>query len=80
MDKTNVMHTNALDEAGFLQVGAEKTKILSRTDCERYLGRKVCLANFHKVELRNRIAAGWGAFMRHKTELCGKHYSFKDKA
>ena len=32
-----------------------------------------------QLELDNRIAAAWGSFHEHKSELCSKHYSLKDR-
>ena len=43
--------------------------ILTETDSEKYLGRKLSLKSCHLVELRSRIAAGWGKFHSLRDEL-----------
>ena len=48
--------------------------------CEKYLGRKICFASFHETEISNRIAAGWSAFMKSRTELCSKQCSLHVRA
>ena len=46
----------------------------------KYLGRKLSIGRLREAELQHRIASGWAAFAQYRTELCGKHYSFRDKA
>ena len=54
--------------------------ILHEDAAGKYLGRKLCVsATFHEVECRNRLAAGWASFHKHKAELCCKHYSLSDR-
>ena len=79
-DKTKVLTWD--DEASphpSVQVGENEVDVLAERDSERYLGRKLSLDSPHEVELANRIAAGWGAFHKHKAELCSKFYCFVDR-
>ena len=41
--------------------------------------RKLCFKDSCEAEFRNRLAAGWGAFHKHKNELCSKHYRTCDR-
>ena len=45
----------------------------------KYLGRKLTFDNYHKTELNNRIAAGWGKFHLLRHELTSKHYPLKSR-
>ena len=62
-----------------LQVGSSQVKVLEYKESVKYLGRKVCLHDPHEVELSNRIAAAWGTFSKHKTELTDRRYRLKDR-
>ena len=46
---------------------------------EKYLGRKLSFNDTHETELANRIAAGWAAFHKNKSELCSKSYKLEDR-
>ena len=62
-----------------VMVGTSCVDVLGPDSSEKYLGRKLRPVNCHEAEIKNRIAAGWGAFMRYKSELCGKHVPFTTK-
>ena len=53
--------------------------ILSETDAERYLGRKLSFHNCHSTELQHRVAAGWAKFQIFKSELTGPAYSLRSR-
>ena len=79
--KTKIMTWSAL--AGMhtaIQVGTESVAILEEESSERYLGRKLAVEKCMEIEFRNRIAAGWAAFHKHKNELCNKFYRLSDRA
>ena len=60
-------------------VGCQFVSILDEMESERYLGRKLSFEYCQETELRNRLAAGWAAFHKHKAELCNKFYHLRDR-
>ena len=62
-----------------IRVDSEDVKILEEKESERYLGRKLSIADSMRTELRNRIASGWASFHKHKGELCSKCYALSDR-
>ncbi len=80
MGKTKILRNEAATcKDSSVQIGGEDVKILGIEESERYLGRKLCLGDYHGTEIKNRISAGWAAFMKHREELCSKHYHIKDR-
>ena len=81
MGKTKVMTWNALvngsSQVSLCDVFVE---ILDKCQAERYLGRSLCFADCQETEFRNRVAAGWASFHKHKGELCNKFYRLADRA
>ena len=63
-----------------VRIDENDVEVLGPLRNDKYLGRKICFGIYHKTEVKNRIAAGWGAFMKYKTELCSKHCSLRLKA
>ena len=63
-----------------IPVGPMCVSVLSQEASEKYLGRKLAFDGNHQVELKNRFATAWGAFHKHKGELCSKHYRLQDRA
>jgi hypothetical protein len=45
----------------------------------KYLGRKLCFKDSHRVEIENRISAAWKKFFTLKQELLGKRYCLSDR-
>ena len=84
--KLNYAKTKILDihgigtDAATVLIDGSSVEVLGPLCSERYLGRKICFGSYHETEIKNRIAAGWASFMKHKTEFCSKHCSFKLKA
>jgi len=74
-DKTKLVTWDRLSK-GICSISVQERifAILSETDSEKYLGRKLSFSNCHDVELRSRIAAGWSKFHAMKTELIGSSY------
>ena len=54
-------------------------KVLGEDAAEKYLGRRLALANCCQVEIESRIGAAWCSFHKHKQELCCKHYRLQDR-
>lgn len=46
--------------------------ILADGEFERFLGRELSFFDFHAVELKNRVSAGWASFAKFKAELCNQ--------
>lgn len=81
LDKTKVLTWDHLGAgANSMPVGGHSVLILSETESEKYLGRKLCLEDSQQMELSNRIRAAWAAFHKHKRELCSKFYRLQDRA
>ena len=80
VDKTKIFTWNHLSNGhGSVVVGGQNVEVLDETTAERYLGRQLCLRDSQETELRNRIAAGWCSFHKHKAELCSKHCPTNDR-
>ena len=81
VEKTKILTWNHLSNSnGSVMVGGQNVEILDEDMAERYLGRQLCFQGSQEEELRNRIAAGWCVFHKHKAELCSKHYPTSDRA
>ena len=82
-EKTSVL-TNAADVRPrqipeHVTIGVRRFKVLGPSGTIKWLGRKVSFQDPHECELSNRIAAAWGAFTKHKSELTSKKYCLKDR-
>ena len=78
--KTKVMTWNSLAHSRpSVSVGGESVTILDEAASERYLGRKLAFQSCQEVEIANRLAAGWAAFTKHRSELCCKQYRLSDR-
>ena len=78
--KTKIMTWNALSQTDVsVSVEGQCVTILDEATAERYLGRKLAFRNCQATEIANRIAAGWAAFTKHKSELCCKEYLLRDR-
>ena len=81
MGKTKVMTWNALvNGSSQVALGDDFVEILDECQAERYLGRSLCFAQSQEAEFKNRVAAGWGSFHKHKGELCNKFYRLAYRA
>jgi len=45
----------------------------------RYLGRQICMTDFHEAEFCNRMRAAWACFTLHRKELTNKRYPIKNR-
>ena len=58
-------------------------EILRPGESERYLGRTLCVIDYHATEVDHWIALGLhllrASFTKFKSEFWGKHVSFKNK-
>ena len=82
-DKTKVV-TNARRNGGrgvdtAIRVQSMDIQVLDEHECFKYLGRKVCFLEFQKIELQNRVKAGWAKFTSLKQELTSKAYALKSR-
>ena len=79
-DKTKVLTWDYLVTGSrIISIGEHSVDILSETQTERYLGRKLCMQDCQHTELMNIIYAAWAAFHKHKGELCSKFYRLEDR-
>ena len=62
--KTKVMTTHRGKHPSCISVGTGCIEVLDIDRAEMYLGRSVCLGDYHQSELRNRIKCGWAAFSK----------------
>ena len=67
-----VVLSNAVTRPSTVVCGNSEVRVVCLDGSEKYLGRKVCLADYHDTELSYRIACGWAAFMKSKECLCNK--------
>ena len=63
-----------------VRVGDSSVQVLDRNGFERYLGRKLCLGEYHQSELSNRLRAAWAVFAQYRDALQSRHCSFETKA
>ena len=79
-EKTKAITWNHLSQGcDNLMIAGQQVRLLAEDQSEKYLGRKLCFQNFQVAELEHRLASAWGAFHKHKSELCSKHYCLKDR-
>ena len=79
-DKTKILTTAAQTRASSVEVGSQRIDIISPENSERYLGRMLCLADYHTAELRNRLKNAWAAFSKYRTVFHSTAYPFLAKA
>ena len=78
--KTKIMTWNMLASGcSSVKVGWKDIDVLKDDEAEKHLGRKLCFKDSCEAEFRSRLAAGWGAFHKHKNELCSKPYRTCDR-
>lgn len=62
-----------------IDIHGHQVAILDESCSERYLGRKLAFSLLQEVEIADKIASGWAACTKHKSELCCKHYCLRDR-
>ena len=79
-DKTKILTWDSL-RAGCpsVAINGQAIQILAESQAEKYLGRKLSFRDGQLTEFRNRTAAAWAAFHKHKGELCSKWYPLRDR-
>ena len=78
--KTKILTWNHLAHpATSVDIDGQTVAILDESCSERYLGRKLVFNSSQDVEIDNRIACGWAAFTKHRSELCCKLYPLRDR-
>ena len=55
-----------------IRVNGVTIQVASIMDYEKYLGKCLCLGEFHATEVEQRLRCGWAAFMKFRKELTGK--------
>ena len=80
MGKSKVLTSASVNSGASVQIDGDNVEIVKTQTSEKYLGRKLCLANYHATELANRLCAGWAAFERYKDVFRSRSYPFRAKA
>ena len=80
MDKTKVLTNTDLQRPRPIHVSGEVVELIGREGSERYLGRKLCLGEYHQTELDNRLRGAWAAFTKFKCVFKSRAYTFRLKA
>ena len=82
-DKTKIISSTGRNQgrpkSRHMPIGDMRIEVLPRDVSLKYLGRQILFGDYHLVELRHRVRAGWTKFMEHKQELTNKHYSLNDR-
>ena len=81
-DKTKILHnswTQMKNIPSHVNANGMQIEVLKVDESTKYLGRKLCFSDPHRVELENRITNAWKKFHALKEELTGKHYSMNDR-
>ena len=82
-DKTKILHNHHYitkrRPPNHVTANGMKIKILPAHGHTKYLGRKVCFSDSHRVEVENRISNAWRKFFMLKQELTGHRYSLSDR-
>ena len=81
-DKTKILHnswTRLKNIPAHVNANGMQIEVLRAEESTKYLGRKLCFSDPHRVELENRISNAWKKFYSLKQELTGKHYSINDR-
>ena len=66
MSKTKVLTTAAVTSSQSVAILGDTVDVLTKSDSERYLGRRLCLGEYHRTELKNRLNVGWSVFAKFK--------------
>ena len=66
MGKTKFMANTVVGFPKSVPMGCDSVDVLDTDMAEKYLGRKVCLGEYHQTELANRIRFAWAAFTKYK--------------
>ncbi len=77
LGKTKILTTNANQRTEALPIGGALADVLKSSASERYLGRKLCMGDYHDAELSNRTRSAWGAFAKLRHVLCSRRYPLK---
>ena len=81
-DKTKILHNNwtwLKNIPTYVHANGVQIEVLRVDETTKYLGRKLCFSDPHRVELESRISNAWKKFYALKQELTGKHYSINDR-
>eukprot|EP00973_Karenia_brevis_P003799 524533-Karenia_brevis.AAC.1 len=77
--KTKVLTSNVRNTGGYVETSGGRVHILTAAEGTDYLGRRLCLTDFHDTELAARLDKAWRKFHSLKSELCSKHITMRDR-
>ena len=80
LGKTKILTSAACLSETTATICGSSVAILSPHESEKYLGRKLCLADYHWTELNNRIHVAWFAFSKFQEIFKSLTYPFHSKA
>ena len=77
MDKTKVLtSTHATKKRDSVHIAGQPVEIIGPESSERYLGRKLCLGEYHQSELDSRLQGAWATFAKYKVVFRSRPYAF----
>ena len=62
-----------------VQVAADPVEVVPEMSKEKYLGRVVCIGEYHKAELSSRLTSAWRCFAKFKDVLCSRSYPLRSR-
>ena len=77
MGKTKILTNSCTRRPKSIKCLGQDIQVVSATDAEKYLGRKLSLDRYHDTELANRVASGWACFFKYKCTLCNRRLSLR---
>ena len=80
IEKTKMLTTADAKKHGPVSIEGESIELIDQKWSERYLGRKLCLGEYHQAELDNRMQGAWAAFTNYSAVFRSRSYSFPLKA
>ena len=81
-DKTKILHNHWCQLKNMpthIYADGMQIEVLKVDEATKYLGRKLCFSDPHRIEMESRISCAWKKFYTLKQELTGKHYSLNDR-
>ena len=79
MGKTVVLTNVTSGRPSHIQCASQSMRVLREDEAENYLGRQLSARNFHRIEIRNRIARGLAALFKVKDVLCNRRVFIRDR-
>ena len=75
--KTCILSTKSC--AGSVLINGQAVRVLDAEASANYLGRALCMADWHNYELDNRITKAWASFHSLRKVLCSRTYPLRQR-